>query len=421
MIHPSAPTFLRYARDSLEQALFALRENRLRTFLSVLGVAVGVAAVITVSTVNKGGRDYVFAELETFGLTSFRIWRNQQAPSPYRASPPGSGITSDDVEAIKTSQCCPAVTRLTPRVYSSQGVVWVRSPFTFAQIYVEGVGVDYLAIDRWSLGAGRWLRDDDIRQMNPVAILGSKARDRLFGPHSNPIGETVRINDMRFSVVGVLQEKNRSLLSQVGAVWWDDNERILVPYSLYQQFFGSKDIHTLSAEARDQASVAAASNQIVRFLERRHNFRFSYVEDNMLKWIDNANRILARISWVGVIAAAVSLLVGGIGIMNIMSTSVLERTREIGIRKAIGARNRDIMMQFLLESTFISLIGGAIGVCVAVAVTYGLAAQIGVLLMPTFGIVTFAVAVAMAVGIASGYYPAHRAAQLRPVEALRYE
>lgn len=421
MILPEPPTFLRYARDSLEQALYALRENRLRTFLSVLGVAVGVAAVITVSTVSKSGREYVFSQLETFGLNNIWIWRNFQVDNPFRAMPQGSGISSDDLDAIVTSRCCPAVARFSPRVYFEPREIWIRTGAAYARTPVEGVGEAFLEMDRSPVSVGRGLRQDDMRERKPVAVIGSATRDRFFGPHSNPVGEFLRINDLRFTIVGVMQPKDRSFLMKIGAVNWDDNDRVFIPYTVYQQMLGSKDVHTLAAQAIDVASVPAATQQLMTFLDRRHNSRFRYVDDNMLRWVENANSYLWVISLIGVLGAAVSLLVGGIGIMNIMSTSVLERTREIGIRKAIGARDKDIMTQFLLESAFISSVGGLIGLLIGAGVSYGLAAWTGFPLLPSPLMVILALSVAMGVGVASGYYPAHRAAQLRPVEALRYE
>lgn len=415
------PTFLRYGRDSLEQALFALRENRLRTFLSVLGVAVGVAAVITVSTVSKSGREYVFNQLETFGLNNIWIWRNVQVDSPFRVVPQGSGITSEDLDAIVTSRCCPAIARFSPRVYFEPRDIWVRTGAAYARTPVEGVNDAFLDMDRSLIAFGRGLRKDDMRDRKPVAVIGSSTRDRFFGPHSNPIGESLRIGDLRFTIVGVLQPKDRSFLMKIGAVNWDDNDRIFVPYTVYQQMLGSKDVHTLAAQALDVASVPAATQQLLIFLDRRHNSRFRYVDDNMLRWVENANSYLRVISLIGVLGAAVSLLVGGIGIMNIMSTSVLERTREIGIRKAIGARDKDILTQFLLESAFISGLGGIIGLIIGAAMSYALALWTGFPLLPSPVMVFLAIVVSMGVGIASGYYPARSAAQLRPVEALRYE
>lgn len=416
-----SPSFLRYGRDSLEQALFALRENRLRTFLSVLGVAVGVAAVIAVSTVSKSGRDYVFSQLETFGLNNIWIWRNFQVDSPFRAVPQGSGITSEDLDAIVASRCCPAVTRFSPRVYFEPRDVWVRTGTVYARTPVEGVNDAFLDMDRSAIAFGRGLREDDMRDRKPVAVIGSSTRDRFFGTHSNPIGESLRIGDLRFTIVGVLQPKDRSFLMKIGAVNWDDNDRVFVPYTVYQQMLGSKDVHTLAAQARDVASVPAATQQLLIFLDRRHHSRFRYVDDNMLRWVENANSYLRVISLIGVLGAAVSLLVGGIGIMNIMSTSVLERTREIGIRKAIGARDKDILTQFLLESAFISSLGGLIGLILGAAVSYALALWTGFPLLPSPLMVLLALTVAVGVGVASGYYPARRAAQLRPVESLRYE
>jgi ABC-type antimicrobial peptide transport system permease subunit len=412
---------MQYARDSFEQALLALHDHRLRTFLSVLGVAVGVAAVVTVGTVTKSGRDYLFAQLETFGLSNIWIWRDVQTDSPFRVMTPGSGITSEDLDALVSSGCCPNVAKFSPRVYFEPRDVWVRSPFAFARLVVEGVNEHFIDLDRGELAVGRDLREEDVKQRKLVAVIGPKAQARLFGPNSNPLGQSLRIHDLRFTVVGVLKEKDRSFLMKIGVVTWDDNERILIPYTVYQQILGSKDVHTLQAQANTVEAVAIATSELVHYLQRRNGTKMRYVDDNMLRWVENANMYLQRISFIGAVAAALSLLVGGIGIMNIMSTSVLERTREIGIRKAIGARYRDILTQFLLEAACISLLGGAVGLVLGTGASYVLSLWAGLPLLPSPMIILVALVVATGVGIISGYYPARRAARMKPVDALRYD
>lgn len=415
------PTFTRFWLDSFEQALFALRENRLRTMLSVIGVTVGVIAVIVVGTVSKTGRDVVFSEFETFGLKALWVYRFHDEGHPFAAYSPGTGITSDDVSAIKRGECCPFVTQVSPWVYSNEWAVLVRIGNSYGRINIDGVDSSYFSIVNERVSFGRLLRDDDIRDRKPVALIGSKVYQRFFGGHGNPLGSTIRMHDTRLTIVGVLEHKDRKFLDSIGANPYDVNERIVIPYSLYQQMLGSKDVQTLVAEAKETSLTQSALEQIETYLSRRHNGKYTYKLDDMQSWVETANRYLFIITLVGIIGASVSLIVGGLGIMNIMATSVIERTREIGIRKAIGARPKDILAQFLLESIFISGIGGAFGLVVSLAMGFAASAIFSISLVPPWPLLLVAVVVATLTGVLSGYFPAKRAASMRPVDALRYE
>lgn len=422
MSHAANNPWLRYGWDSLQQALLALRDNRLRTLLSVLGVAAGVAAVLVIGTLTKGGREAVFAELESYGLNSIWIYRNTKDVDPREPMRPGTGITTADLIAMARAQCCPAVLRIAPMVYNWDA--WeqpIRAGNAMLRARVEGADSLYFPINREELSMGRMFSTDDINQRKTVVIIGSKVQEKLFGRFNNPVGENIRVGDLKLTVIGVLKEKKRTFLMSIGAESFDSNERVIIPFSLFQQLLGSDNVQTLVAEARDSDSVRVGAEQLVSFLERQHNKKFSYVQLDMLKWVETAHDYLRMISSFGILAAAVSLLVGGIGIMNIMSTSVVERTREIGIRKAIGARRKDILLQFLLESVFVSIIGGVIGLLFGTAVTAAIGQWFAVDLWPSWWISLASILVAAMVGVMSGYYPARRAADMRPVDALRYE
>lgn len=406
-------------RDVLTQALSSLKENKLRTVLSVVGITIGIAAVMVVGTVSEGVKRYIYAELETYGLETIWIYRKWEDDNPFRSVRKGSGIDNDDLKNMRS--CCPSVRYISPVVYANAEYIKMRSRGNFSNVNLEGVGIHYMKINNDSILTGRELRIEDIQKRKPVAVIGIKVRDELFGKNSNPLNQAIRWGENRLTVVGVLKNKDRDILTQLGADDYDINKRVLIPYTLYQQQFGVKDIHTLQASAVSVDKVKDATRELIETLNRRHSNRYQYVDESMEGWIATADKILNNISLVGLVAASISLLVGGLGIMNIMATSVVERTREIGIRKALGAYRRDILGQFLMEATVVSIVGGVLGMLLGVGAGYGIGYISGYDLGVSWSTAIIAIFVSIGVGMASGYFPAHRAANLKPVDALRYE
>jgi len=406
--------------DVFSQAIYALKDNKLRTTLSILGIAVGIGAVMTVGTVTHGMKKYVYQELDTYGLSSIWIYRDWGEDDPKRSVRQGSGISNDDFKII-SSGCCPSVKRASPVVYSDDSDLKIHAASEFYNASIEGVGLEYMAINNDTLLMGREFRKDDILRKKPVAIVGVTVVKELFGENTNAIGKSFRFFKHKYTIIGVLKEKNRDLLSQIGADDYDINGRVLLPYTLYQSLMGSKDIHTLQAEAISIEETDSALKQITSMLERRHGYRFKYITESMDEWISESNKYLLGITAGGLLFAFIALLVGGMGIMNIMSTSVIERTREIGIRKALGAKYKDILYQFLIEAVVVSIVGGFIGLVLGGIAAYLISILSGYPLEPSWITAFFALIISMLVGILSGYYPAHRAAKLKPVDALRYE
>jgi len=406
--------------DVFSQALYALKDNKLRTILSILGIAVGIGAVMTVGTITQGMKKYVYKELETYGLRSVWIYRDWGEDDPTKVVRQGSGIDNEDFKIIRAG-CCPSVKRATPQIYSDATDLKIHAGSAFYNASIEGVGLEYLKINNDELAIGRNFRKDDIKRKKSVAIVGVKVVKELFGRRVNVVGKSFRFYKQKYTIIGILEEKNRELLSQLGADSYDINGRVLIPYTLYQSLMGSKDIHTLQAEAVSIEKTDLAIKQITDLLERRHSYRFKYKSESMEGWISQANEVLLLIAGAGLLLASVALLVGGMAIMNIMSTSVIERTREIGIRKALGAQYKDILNQFLLEAVVVSVIGGIIGMVLGGITAHLIGFFSGYQLDPSWVTAFFALFVSMIVGVLSGYYPAHRAAKLRPVDALRYE
>lgn len=403
------------------QALQALGDNRLRTVLSILGIAVGIAAVMAVSAVSKGGRHLVFAELQTFGLQSIWVFREPDDKDPRKAVRLGTGIENSDFETLKDTPHL-AIDKLSPLVYARGKALPVRYEGRYSDANIIGVSSDYLAIDNDTLQRGRPLREEDIAKNRPVAIIGPEVYQDLFKKESDPIGRSIRIGTKSVTVIGLLAEKNRDFLASIGSAGGNNaNDRILLPYRYLQEMIGKKEINVLQAETTGLADTDAAVYQLKEFLRHRHGNRFSYKAQTMAQYITTTEKILQGVTIIGIVAASVSLFVGGMGIMNIMTTSVVERTREIGIRKALGASRGDILGQFLCEAVLISLIGGLLGLLLGLAAGFGLALLVKMPMTPSPLAIAVALTVSVVVGLLSGYYPAFRAANLQPVEALRYE
>ena len=402
------------------QAITALSDHRLRTALSILGITIGIAAVMAVSTVSKGGNYIVYSELETFGLNSVWVYRNWRDESPNANVRPGSGIDTDDYQAIVGNRERLGVNRISPLVDAERGSGRVRNKSRYARASVVGVSASYTDIVNDTLASGRGFFEHDITERRHVAILAPEVANRLFTNGTKPIGQTIRYQNRRFQVVGVLQAKSRDFLASIGSDGGQNaNDRVLIPFTTMQRINGNNAIGHFQIEVADFDRAAQTAQSVTSLLEQRHRGQFRYQYETMASYISTTNRILGGVAVVGIVAASISLLVGGMGILNMMSTAVLERTREIGIRRAIGASSDNIRNQFLLEAVLISVIGGLLGLLFGVVISIILATVTGFPLIPSPVTITGALVVSIIVGILSGYLPARRAAKLHPVEALR--
>ena len=410
---------MRILIDSFHQAIRALVDHRLRTALSILGITIGIAAVMAVSTISKGGNYIVYSELETFGLNSVWVYRDNNFDAGAGQQRSGSGIDNDDYDAVRLNMAGFGIRRVTPVVYpDDRGEFTQRGRSMNTQLL--GVGREYHDVTNDSLDEGRRFHQADIDAKHQVAIIGPTVVERLLDPTLSPIGQTIRYQSRRFMVIGTLKRKSRDFLSSIGSVGGQDaNDRIMIPFTALQQIRGRDSIGNFHVEVAEFDEAAQVATSIRTLLENRHPVGFAYKSETMASYISTTNRILGGVAIVGIVAASISLLVGGMGIMNMMGTAVLERTREIGVRKAIGAREKDILLQFLLEAGLISIVGGLLGLLIGGLASVGLAYATGFPVIPSPVSIFGALAVSVTVGLLSGFLPARRAAKLRPVEALR--
>jgi putative ABC transport system permease protein len=404
----------------LEEAWLAIRTNRSRTALTILGIVIGVGSVISVVGVGDGAKRVVGDLLGQFGSTSLIVAPNFTAIQESRGRFRFEEITRDDIETINGQ--APAVSAVTPQI---QMDVDLRAGEVTANATLFGTMHQYLTGSRLSLRQGRFLDDDDDTYMRKVGVLGFDLARTLFGTE-NPLGRYVRVNDVvDVEIIGVLEKEDKSFISTVSDFDTSNNNRLFVPSSAIERVGGSSQIFFLTGDAVSVDRLEEAQQQILAVLDRNHGLWDGRVEKyivqpmgQVIAMIDTATGTLtAAIS----IIAGIALLVAGIGIMNIMLVSVKERTREIGIRKAMGARPASILNQFLVETLVLCGGGGLFGVAFAVVAIRVVAAITKWPALVSVGVIELAVILSLVTGLVFGLYPASRAAHMDPVEALRYE
>lgn len=399
------------------EALRALRLNRLRTSLTMLGMIIGVAAVVLMMSIGQGAQSKINESIASMGSNLFIVLPGATSSGGLSF---GSGsvktLTVGDAEAIAE---LPSVNATAPIISGTAQLNYGTNNWSTV---ITGTTPDYFSVGGWSFDSGTFFTDADLRSAARVAVLGNITASNLFG-EEEATGKIIRITNRPFLVVGVLTEKGQSLSGR------DQDDNVFIPLTTSErqitgnQFPGSIRYMTVqgtSPEVMDEAEI-----EIIQLLRQRHRIRDGMENDftvrNLTAIADvatGAAKIMAIM--LGAIAS-VSLLVGGIGIMNIMLVSVTERTREIGIRMAIGANRRAILTQFLLEALMICTLGGLIGVILGIAGAWAVSQLADMLIVITLGMIGLAFAFASAIGIFFGFYPARKAALLKPVEALRYE
>jgi putative ABC transport system permease protein len=398
--------------NALLLALRAIRRNALRSSLTVLGIVIGVAAVIVMVTLGRGATVQVTRQIETLGSNLLMVRPGQRMGPGMSSSAPS--FDAADVQAIERE--LGGIRAVAPS--SSQRLVAIAGNDNWSTL-VTGVDARFFTARNWALEAGRTFTDSELRAGSAVCIVGDTVRRELYGGQ-DPVGTRIRLGRLACQVIGTLAAKGQS------AMGTDQDDLVLMPLRTVQRrVTGNQDIQLIQISVRDGVSTESVRRDTERLLrERRH---ISAVEEDNFSVTDmkeiagmltGTTRVLTAL--LGAVAA-VSLLVGGIGIMNIMLVSVTERTREIGIRLAIGAQERDVLLQFLVEAVALSSLGGVVGIVLALAASVALADLLQVPFVPSPGIVALAFLFSAAVGVVFGYFPAQRAARLDPIEALRHE
>jgi putative ABC transport system permease protein len=399
----------------LKVAFRALRRNKLRTALTMLGIIIGVGAVIAMVGIGNGAKAQVQARIAALGQNVIQVFSGSITRGGVHSGFGGAGtLTVEDAQAIERE--VPGVVAVSPEVRSGAQIMAGNNNWSTS---IMGESVSYLSIRQWDLADGTMFSDLDVRAAAKVCVLGKTTADNLF-PEDDPVGKNIRIRNVPVKVLGVLRPKGASMFGS------DQDDVVLVPYTTgMKRFAGVTTLRSILVQATSLEQIDQVQTAIGELLRQRHRIQPGAEDDFILR---NQQEIAETMSattevMTALLAAiaSVSLLVGGIGIMNIMLVSVTERTREIGIRMAVGARGRDILLQFLIEAVVLSSTGGLLGILLGVggARLITLIKEWPTVVSPESVMIAFAFSAA--VGVFFGFYPARKASQLDPIDALRYE
>jgi len=402
----------------LSEAWHAMSANRLRTFLTMLGMVIGVGAVILMMAIGEGAQQSIKRSIDSMGSNLFVILSGSSSTSGSRSgSGNSSALNINDANAVGDLEDIAAIA---PISTGNAQIIFSGNNWNTSII---GTSPTYFSIRGWNVDSGELFSDADIRSANRVALIGKTVAENLFGDDIDPIGKTIRIKKSPFTILGVLESKGQSFDGR------DQDDTIIVPITTAQRkLFGNQipgSVRMIMAQAKSEKYMGVAEDAINDLIRQRHNIRENAESDfsvrNLTAMAKTASDTAKTMSMLLGAIASISLLVGGIGIMNIMLVSVTERTREIGIRMAIGAREKDILLQFLLEACVISIVGCVIGVGLGLGGAMLVKKMVGAEILISMQSIVLAFSVAASVGVFFGYYPASKAAKLHPIEALRYQ
>jgi len=397
----------------------ALRRNKLRSFLTALGIIIGVAAVIFMQSIGEGAKARIRAQIESTGTNIVMLFSGtSQGPGGRGGQGSQPTITWEDLRAIQTE--LPSVLAAAPQMNSSQPVISETNTWN---TQITGTTPEFFQIRNWPVSSGAIFTASDQASAAKNAVIGQTAADNLFGPGIDPIGQIVRIRDAPFTIIGVLEKKGQNGMGQ------DQDDVIFIPMSAFQtrmqRGLGKFVPGRIFVSASSPDTIPRARAEIASLLRERHRLGPEDEDDFSTSSMAEMTSMLTTTTETMTLLlssiALVSLVVGGIGVMNIMLVSVTERTREIGIRMAVGAQPADILAQFLIEALVLAAIGGMLGIIFGIGIGHLLAAKFGWTMLTRPAIVLLALGVSAGVGVVFGLYPARKASRLDPIDALRYE
>ena len=404
-----------HLKQTISMAFKAISGNKIRSFLTMLGVIIGVMSVIVLMAIGQGTTASVTESIASMGTNLLTVTIQTRrvggmgSKNPWAMTSSSKGtviLTMDDVLSLEDDASIECVSPVVT------GSLTVKAGSTNTTASVLGVLPAYAQIINQGVQDGRYIIDADVDNRSAVCVIGVDLAEELFGTTS-VVGNTLHIDGRAFRIVGVLESRGTSMGGS-------SDESVVLPFTLAQRMLDSTTISSIYVSAIDSASVDDAQTVVESFLYKKYQNESSYSVMNQTQMLETANETASTLALMLGGIAGISLLVGGIGIMNIMLVSVTERTREIGIRKAIGARRRDILLQFLIESVVISGLGGLIGLISGYALMHVLENALGMTLSMSAGVAYLAIGFSMTIGVVFGLYPANKASKLRPIEALHY-
>ena len=403
--------------DLFQETYSAISMNKVRSGLTILGIIIGIGSVVAMISIGQGAQGEIKSSIESIGSNLIIVQPGFQFGSgPGVRSARGSAqtLTQEDAEAIEEQ--ITFVEAVAPEI-SSRYQITAKGENTNTSVI--GTTASYNQVKNAGVAMGSFISDQHIKSLSKVAVLGPTTRDDLFGENANPIGQKIRINKINFTVIGITEAKG-------GTGFGSQDDVIIVPITTAQRFLtGNNYLSNISIQAQDSVYMADIQQQVSNLLLIRHNISDPQAADfsimNQADIVETASSVASTFTFLLAAIAGISLVVGGIGIMNMMLTTVTERTREIGLRKAVGAKNKDISLQFLIEAVALTIIGGVVGVILGYLVSFFITKFGSIATSISIFSVFLAFGVSAVIGITFGYYPARKAAKLNPIEALRHE